>query len=122
MAEALTFFIRRLLRRAAWLGWMTPLAAAMSRRFTARRTSLVVVLGADRVSVARLDARLQLALDGLVALGPLGVGEVALLLALDVGHGDPFDGCFGGVVRRQKLPEQPIDLPGTAAAGHARPR
>ena len=38
-AEAVTFFIRRLLRRAAWLGWMTPLAAAMSRRLTARRTS-----------------------------------------------------------------------------------
>ena len=37
---ALIFFIRRLLRRAAWFLWMTPLAAAMSRRFTARRSDL----------------------------------------------------------------------------------
>ena len=35
--RTLIFFIRRLLRRAAWFLWMTPLAAAMSRRFTARR-------------------------------------------------------------------------------------
>ncbi len=34
-----TFFMRRLLRRAAWFLWMTPFDAAMSRRFTARRTS-----------------------------------------------------------------------------------
>ena len=27
------------MRRAAWFGWMIPLAAAMSRRLTARRTS-----------------------------------------------------------------------------------
>ena len=85
-AEALTFFIRRLLRRAAWLGWMMPLAAAMSRRLTARRTSSSLRVGADR-GRGRLDARLQLALGGLVALGPLGVRDVALLLALDVGHG-----------------------------------
>ena len=38
-AAALTVCCRRLLRRAAWLGWITPLAAALSRRFTARRTS-----------------------------------------------------------------------------------
>ena len=36
---ALTFFIRRLLRRAAWFLWMTPLAAALSRRLTARRSA-----------------------------------------------------------------------------------
>ena len=84
-APALTFFIRRLLRRAAWFWWMTPLAAAMSRRLTARRNVLVVV-SVPMCVVAVLDAGLQLALDRLVALGPLGVGEVALLLALDVCH------------------------------------
>src|SRR5687768_10588181 len=46
---------------------------------------LGVVLGADGVERS-LDAGLQLALDGLVALGTLGVGENPLLLALDVGH------------------------------------
>ena len=45
---ALTFFIRRLLRRAAWFLWMTPLAAAMSRRLTARRRASSPVVGADR--------------------------------------------------------------------------
>src|SRR3954454_1091509 len=38
----------------------------------------------------RLDAGLQLALGGLVAIGPLGVGDVALLLALDVRHGSSY--------------------------------
>ena len=44
-----------------------------------------VGLGAGRLR-GGLDAGLQLALDRLVALGALGVGEVALLLALDVRH------------------------------------
>lgn len=35
------FLTSRLLRRAAWFLWMTPLAAAMSRRFTARRMASV---------------------------------------------------------------------------------
>ena len=41
-------------------------------------------------ALSGLDAGLQFALDGLVALSALGVGEVALLLALDVGHGTPL--------------------------------
>src|SRR6056297_1370241 len=38
-AEALTFFIKRLFLRAAAFLWMTPLAAAESMRFMARRTA-----------------------------------------------------------------------------------
>jgi DNA polymerase III subunit delta len=53
-AAALTFFIRRLFLRAAAFLWMTPLAAAVSMRFTASAHSCgIVVVGADR-RLARL--------------------------------------------------------------------
>jgi len=48
---------------------------------------VVALIGTDR-GVGGLDARPQLGLHGLVALVALQVRDVALLLALDVGHGD----------------------------------
>ena len=56
------FFMRREVRRAAWFLWMTPLDAALPRRFCARRTasaassapvSIAVVGGLDPRSSAR---------------------------------------------------------------------
>ncbi len=71
----LTLLISRLLRRAAWLGWMMPLAAAMSSRLTARRTAsalssvpMVFVALLTRVLSSLLTALLRAAAFALVRL------------------------------------------------------
>ena len=85
-ASVAAAFIRRLLRRAAWFLWMTPLAAALSRRFWASCRRRLAALSSRRSAHGGLDPGLELGADRLVALGALGVGDVPLLLALDVGH------------------------------------
>ena len=79
---SLTFFISRLFWRAAAFLWITPFCAAESMRLTCCADSCVVV----EIVLGVLDSRLQFAAYGLVALVCLRIGEVALLLALDVGH------------------------------------
>ena len=79
--------MRRDLRRAAAFLWITPLVAAVSIRFTARRVASAAFVGPGRDGgVGVLDAGLQLAANRLVALGALDGLAVALDLALDVGH------------------------------------
>ena len=74
------------MRRAAAFLWMMPFDAALSSfRWAIRSASTESSVPAELR--CRLDARLQLGANGLVPLGGFGVGEDALLLALDVGHG-----------------------------------
>ena len=78
---------RRDLRFDAWFLWMMPRAAALSRRFTARRRSSAEVSAPGRGrGDGRLDPGLDLGLGRLVAKARHLVGPVALDLALDVGH------------------------------------
>ena len=77
----------------------------------ARRTSSALVSLTDGLR-GRLDARLQLALDRLVALGALGVGEVALLLALDVRHSCPVHPLWIGATRLPPAVFDPTGLIG----------
>ena len=57
----------------------------MSRRFHGEAQILFAGLGTDRCD-GILAARLQLALDSLVAPGSLMLGEDSLLLTLDICH------------------------------------
>ena len=114
---ALTFFIRRLFLRAAVFLWMMPLDGSHVDSLHGEAHGVVVVVGADRV-VGALGARLELALDGLVALVALRVGENALLLALDVRHG-----LVLSVDRGVRGPDAPLNSLATlSGAFHQRQR
>src|SRR4051812_2891082 len=106
-AAAAAVFINRLLRRAAWFLWMTPLLAALSRRFWARRSASPALSAAvsascnaafTRVFSSLLTALLRSRAFRLVRLRFFWL----LMLATTILHA-------GG----QELPEQPVDLTST---------